>query len=180
MLEAFQAAALSVDKEINAVCDFILEARDWALQLETVPETERGALYGLPFSVKVRSGEGGETERELAGVFQRVRLRLHHGPGPAHRPTCHQGQQLRVRHEGAPGGAFLSDQHPTDGMKLGETRSYRHNPRWSRGAAVTRCTGTLSTLTTTPGPREVPLVARPLSLLEEDQCWDSGRTLEAV
>ena len=55
MLEAFQAAALSVDKEINAVCDFILEARDWALQLETVPETERGALYGLPFSVKVRT-----------------------------------------------------------------------------------------------------------------------------
>ena len=53
VLEAFQAAALSVDRDINAVCDFILEARDWALQLEAVPENERGALYGLPFSVKV-------------------------------------------------------------------------------------------------------------------------------
>ena len=60
VLEAFQAAALSVDAEINAVCDFILEARDWALELETVAETERGALYGLPFSVKVRSEECGE------------------------------------------------------------------------------------------------------------------------
>ena len=54
MLEAFQAAALKVDRDINAVCDFILEARTWALQLEAVPETERGALYGLPFSVKVK------------------------------------------------------------------------------------------------------------------------------
>ena len=53
VLEAFQAAALTVDRDINAVCDFILEARDWALQLEAVPENERGALYGLPFSVKV-------------------------------------------------------------------------------------------------------------------------------
>ena len=42
-----------MDRDINAVCDFILEARAWALQLEAVPETERGALYGLPFSVKV-------------------------------------------------------------------------------------------------------------------------------
>ena len=55
MLEAFQAAALTVDRDINAVCDFILEAREWALQLETVAETERGALYGLPFSVKVET-----------------------------------------------------------------------------------------------------------------------------
>ena len=53
VLEAFQAAALSVDKEINAVCDFILEARDWALKLEEVPVPERGSLDGLTFSVKV-------------------------------------------------------------------------------------------------------------------------------
>ena len=59
VLEAFQAAALTVDRDINAVCDFILEARDWALQLESVPETERGALYGLPFSVKVGMGHHG-------------------------------------------------------------------------------------------------------------------------
>ena len=55
MLEAFQAAALTADRDINAVCDFILEARAWALHLETLPGTERGALYGLPFSVKVVS-----------------------------------------------------------------------------------------------------------------------------
>ena len=54
VLEAFQAKALHVDKEINAVCDFIQRARDWALELETVPVTERKALYGLPVSVKVR------------------------------------------------------------------------------------------------------------------------------
>ena len=54
VLEAYQAKALQVDKEINAVCDFILSAADWAQHLLTVPETERGPLYGLPVSVKVR------------------------------------------------------------------------------------------------------------------------------
>ena len=53
VLEAYQAKALSVDKEINAVCDFILEAIDWARQLEDIPIDKRGALYGLPISVKV-------------------------------------------------------------------------------------------------------------------------------
>ena len=53
VLEAYQAKALSVDKEINAVCDFILEANDWARQLEDIPIDKRGALYGLPISVKV-------------------------------------------------------------------------------------------------------------------------------
>ena len=54
VLEAFQAKALHVDKEINAVCDFIESARAWAVELETVPESERKSLYGLPVSVKVR------------------------------------------------------------------------------------------------------------------------------
>ena len=53
VLEAFQAKTLHVDKEINAVCDYILTASDWARQLEKVPVLERGALYGLPVSVKV-------------------------------------------------------------------------------------------------------------------------------
>ena len=53
VLEAYQAKALSVDKEINAVCDFILEAHDWARQLDDIPIDKRGALYGLPISVKV-------------------------------------------------------------------------------------------------------------------------------
>ena len=53
VLEAYQAKALQVDKEINAVCDFILSAADWAQYLLTVPQAERGPLYGLPISVKV-------------------------------------------------------------------------------------------------------------------------------
>ena len=55
VLEAFQAKALTVNKEINAVCDFILEAREWAKDLEKIPKEKRGALYGLPISVKVSS-----------------------------------------------------------------------------------------------------------------------------
>jgi len=51
-LEAFQAKALVVDREINAVCDFILEASDWAKNLVLLPEEQRGPLFGLPVSVK--------------------------------------------------------------------------------------------------------------------------------
>ena len=53
VLEAYQAKAVTVDKDINAICDYILEARDWALELEKIPQEQRGALYGLPISVKV-------------------------------------------------------------------------------------------------------------------------------
>ena len=53
VLQAYQAKALDVDQDINAVCDFILEATDWAKALEDIPEEERGALYRLPISVKV-------------------------------------------------------------------------------------------------------------------------------
>ena len=88
VLEAFQAAALRVDRDINAVCDFILEARDWALQLEAVPENERGALYGLPFSVKVVPAvyivSCYYSVVLLPGVFLCFWLRQHDGPGPAH------------------------------------------------------------------------------------------------
>ena len=52
VLQAYQAKALEVDQDINAVCDFILEATDWAKALEDIPEKERGSLYGLPISVK--------------------------------------------------------------------------------------------------------------------------------
>ena len=52
VLEAYQAKALEVDREVNAVCDFILEAGDWAKKLEDVKLDERGPLYGLPISVK--------------------------------------------------------------------------------------------------------------------------------
>ena len=52
VLKAYQARALEVDKEINAVCDFITEADDWARHLETIAEDDRGPLYGVPISVK--------------------------------------------------------------------------------------------------------------------------------
>ena len=50
-----QAKALNiyVTKEINAVCDFILEASEQAKALANLPKEERGPLYGLPLSVKV-------------------------------------------------------------------------------------------------------------------------------
>ena len=52
---ACQSKALNmyVTKEINAVCDFILEASEQAKALATLPKEERGPLYGLPLSVKV-------------------------------------------------------------------------------------------------------------------------------
>ena len=52
VLQAFQSKALLVDKETNAVCDFILESLDQARDLERVPIEERGPLYGLPVSIK--------------------------------------------------------------------------------------------------------------------------------
>ena len=42
-----------MDKDTNAVCDFILEASDRAKALEKIPEKDRGPLYGIPISVKV-------------------------------------------------------------------------------------------------------------------------------
>ena len=55
VLKAYQAKALSVNEEINAVCDFILEATEQAEALAALPKEERGPLYGLPISVKVKS-----------------------------------------------------------------------------------------------------------------------------
>ena len=54
VLQAYQAKALSVNEEINAVCDFILEASDQAKALANLPPEKRGPLHGLPLSVKVR------------------------------------------------------------------------------------------------------------------------------
>ena len=52
VLEAYQAKALAVDKDLNAVCDFILEAREWAEELSKLEEEKRGALFGIPVSIK--------------------------------------------------------------------------------------------------------------------------------
>ena len=37
----FKAKALSVDEKLNAVCDYILEATEWAKQLRNIPKEER-------------------------------------------------------------------------------------------------------------------------------------------
>jgi hypothetical protein len=37
----FQAKALEVDADLNAICDFILEAADWAAELSAVPLEKR-------------------------------------------------------------------------------------------------------------------------------------------
>jgi len=52
VLHAYQAKAILVDKNTNAVCDFILEAVEHAKFLETIPEDKRGPLYGIPVSIK--------------------------------------------------------------------------------------------------------------------------------
>ena len=52
VLQAYQAKAILVDKATNAVCDFILEAVEYAKFLETIPEDKRGPLYGVPVSIK--------------------------------------------------------------------------------------------------------------------------------
>jgi len=52
VLQAFQAKSLVVDVHINAVCDYILEAKGWAESLKNIPKHERGPLFGLPISVK--------------------------------------------------------------------------------------------------------------------------------
>ena len=53
VLQAYQAKALAVNEEINAVCDFILEATEQAEALALLPPEERGPLHGLPLSFKV-------------------------------------------------------------------------------------------------------------------------------
>ena len=52
-MQAYQAKAVAVNEEINAVCDFILEATEQAGALALLPPEERGPLHGLPLSVKV-------------------------------------------------------------------------------------------------------------------------------
>ena len=78
VLQAYQAKALSVNDEINAVCDFILEATEQAEALATLTPEERGPLYGLPISVKVTS----KCKKNFPqGVFSSCWLRLHHRNG---------------------------------------------------------------------------------------------------
>ena len=64
---ACQAKALNiyVTKEINAVCDFILEASEQAKALANLPKEERGPLYGLPLSVKVTKGRSQKIKMEI-------------------------------------------------------------------------------------------------------------------
>lgn len=47
-----KARALEAHQETNCVVDWILEARNRALELRRVPKEYRGPLHGIPFSVK--------------------------------------------------------------------------------------------------------------------------------
>ena len=52
VLEAYQARALEAHHETNCVVDWILEARNQALELRRIPVDHRGPFHGLPISVK--------------------------------------------------------------------------------------------------------------------------------
>ena len=43
---------MEATSETNCVCDFILEAGDWAEERDSLPEEEeRGPLHGIPVSI---------------------------------------------------------------------------------------------------------------------------------
>ena len=44
--------SVAVLRDINAVCDYLLEAEQWAEELARLPREERGELYGLPVLLK--------------------------------------------------------------------------------------------------------------------------------
>ena len=52
VLEAYQSRALEATEATNCVVDFMLEARNHALELKRLPMEYRGPLHGLPISVK--------------------------------------------------------------------------------------------------------------------------------
>ena len=70
-----------MDKDINAVCDFLLEATEQAKALDLLPAEERGKLHGLPLSVKVGSLLGRRMIMSLSGVFLHCWSRCHSGDG---------------------------------------------------------------------------------------------------
>jgi hypothetical protein len=57
-----QAKALVVDAELNAICDFILEAGEWAAELAAVPLEQRQisrSFFRFLRHLKVPSGQIG-------------------------------------------------------------------------------------------------------------------------
>jgi len=53
VLEAYTSAAVDADRRTNCVVEFLTEATERAAELDNLPEDLRGALHGVPFSVKV-------------------------------------------------------------------------------------------------------------------------------
>ena len=53
VLEAFQAKAVAVNRETNAVTEFLEDATVRAKGLDALPKDARGPLHGLPISLKV-------------------------------------------------------------------------------------------------------------------------------
>ncbi|KAK4023136.1 vitamin D3 hydroxylase-associated protein [Daphnia magna] len=58
VLRSYQAKALEITSEYNCVTEFILEAEEWAKELdaEAAHSGKKGPLHGLPFSVKDNVG----------------------------------------------------------------------------------------------------------------------------
>nr|CAH0098966.1 unnamed protein product [Daphnia galeata] len=58
VLRAYQAKALKITTEYNCITEFILEAEEWAKQLDADASLggKKGPLHGLPFSVKDNVG----------------------------------------------------------------------------------------------------------------------------
>ena len=55
VLEAFIAKTVQVNKDTNAIVEFIDEALERARALDKVPKEKRGPLHGIPISLKVKT-----------------------------------------------------------------------------------------------------------------------------
>ena len=53
VLEAYQAQAVAVDAETNAVVEYLEDATARAVGLDSLPREARGPLHGIPVSLKV-------------------------------------------------------------------------------------------------------------------------------
>lgn len=59
-LRSYQAKALEINDEINAITDIITDANEAASKLDTLQSSQRGPLYGIPISLKETCGIKGQ------------------------------------------------------------------------------------------------------------------------
>ncbi|GFS03585.1 fatty-acid amide hydrolase [Elysia marginata] len=55
-LRSYQAKALEVNGEVNAITDILQDAKGIANELDSLPSSERGPLHGKPISLKESCG----------------------------------------------------------------------------------------------------------------------------